>query len=146
MKRPQAEIDRAPLTDCSIDLLISNGFLNLCPDKPRVLGEVFRFFEPGGRFQMADILLEPTSRRRRWRARDPGPTEWPQPCGSGHSRSARPGGVRGGQGAPLDRVSHIDLYPGGAGVGGQVPGRLFQSAAERHQGLECPRRRANRVE
>ena len=38
--------------------MISNDVLNLCPDKPRVLGEVYRFLEPGGRFQMADILLE----------------------------------------------------------------------------------------
>jgi arsenite methyltransferase len=59
MKRPQAEIDRAPLTDCSIDLLISKGVLNLCPDKLVVSGEVYRFLEPGGRFQMADMPLEP---------------------------------------------------------------------------------------
>jgi ubiquinone/menaquinone biosynthesis C-methylase UbiE len=36
------EIESLPLPDASVDLVISNGVLNLCPDKPRVLGEVFR--------------------------------------------------------------------------------------------------------
>jgi arsenite methyltransferase len=55
----RAEIERAPLRDGSVDLVISNDILELCPDKPRVLGEVYRFLEPGGWFQMAGILLEP---------------------------------------------------------------------------------------
>ena len=52
-------IESIPLPDSSVDLAISNGVLNLCPDKPRVLGEVFRVLKAGGRLQMADILLEP---------------------------------------------------------------------------------------
>jgi arsenite methyltransferase len=55
----RAEIERVPLRDGSVDLVISNGVLNPYPGKPRVLGEVYRFLEPGGRFQMADILREP---------------------------------------------------------------------------------------
>jgi SAM-dependent methyltransferase len=53
------EIESLPLPEESVDLVISNGVFNLCPDKPRVLGEVLRVLKPGGRLQMADILLEP---------------------------------------------------------------------------------------
>jgi SAM-dependent methyltransferase len=53
------EIETLPLADSSVGLVISNGVFNLCPDKPRVLSEVYRVLRPGGRLQMADILLEP---------------------------------------------------------------------------------------
>jgi arsenite methyltransferase len=53
------EIESLPLPDASVDLVISNGVLNLCPDKLRVLDEIFRVLKSGGRLQMADILLQP---------------------------------------------------------------------------------------
>jgi SAM-dependent methyltransferase len=47
-----------PVEDGWADVLISNGVLNLTPDKPRVLAEMSRALKPGGRLQIADILVE----------------------------------------------------------------------------------------
>lgn len=47
-----------PVFDGWADLVISNGVLNLMPDKHAALGEMARVLKPGGRLQIADILVE----------------------------------------------------------------------------------------
>jgi ubiquinone/menaquinone biosynthesis C-methylase UbiE len=43
--------------DSSIDVVISNGVLNLVPDKKRAINEIARVLKPGGRVQIADIVI-----------------------------------------------------------------------------------------
>lgn len=44
-----------PVADGWADVVISNGVINLCPDKKKVLSEIFRALRPGGRLKFADI-------------------------------------------------------------------------------------------
>ncbi len=46
-----------PVEDERVDVLLSNGVFNLVPDKARALAEMFRVVAPGGRLQIADIVL-----------------------------------------------------------------------------------------
>ncbi|EKD35521.1 MAG: hypothetical protein ACD_75C01875G0002 [uncultured bacterium] len=49
-----------PFQDNSFDGVISNGVINLSPEKPRLFAEIYRVLKPGGRLQFADIILERT--------------------------------------------------------------------------------------
>jgi len=46
-----------PVDDASIDVVISNGVINLCPDKLAVMQEIYRVLKTGGRIQLADIVV-----------------------------------------------------------------------------------------
>jgi arsenite methyltransferase len=54
----RGEMEAIPLPDESVDVVISNGVLNLSPRKARALAEVHRVLRPGGRLCVADLTVE----------------------------------------------------------------------------------------
>ena len=52
------EMEQIPLSDASVDVVISNGVLNLSARKSRALAEIYRVLRPGGRLSMADLTVE----------------------------------------------------------------------------------------
>jgi arsenite methyltransferase len=50
-------VETLPLDDASVDVVISNGVIDLIPDKEAVFGEIDRVLRPGGRVQLADVVI-----------------------------------------------------------------------------------------
>ena len=54
----EGEAEILPFDDSSFDVVISNGVIDLIPDKNAVFGEIYRVLVPGGRVQIADVTIQ----------------------------------------------------------------------------------------
>ena len=54
----QADALALPFDDASFDVVISNGVVDLIPDKDAVFSEITRVLRPGGRIQLADVTIQ----------------------------------------------------------------------------------------
>lgn len=54
----EGEAETLPFDNSSVDVVISNGVIDLIPDKDAVFGEIYRVLVPGGHIQIADVTIQ----------------------------------------------------------------------------------------
>jgi SAM-dependent methyltransferase len=101
--------EEIPLADSSVDVVTSNGVLNLVPDKPRAFREIARVLKPGGRVQISDIsLARPVSDHAR-----ADPKLWAE-CVVGAVLEDDYIGMLASAGLSMELLSRFDYFAGSA--------------------------------
>jgi arsenite methyltransferase len=102
----EGDTEAIPLPDASVDVVTSNGVLNLVPDKARAIAEIQRVLKPGGRLQIADIALSrPVAERFRQ-----DPELWAE-CVVGAVEEERYFAMLRAAGfEQIERIGHIDYF------------------------------------
>lgn len=105
----EGNAEAIPLPAASVDVVTSNGVLNLVPDKPRAFAEIARVLKPGGRLQIADIALDnPVSDKSR-----ADPKLWAE-CVVGAVVEAQYLAMLDAAGLSVDIIGRIDYFSGSA--------------------------------
>jgi SAM-dependent methyltransferase len=101
--------EEIPLPDACVDVVTSNGVLNLVPDKPRAFAEIVRVLKPGGRVQISDIALaKPVSEKSR-----SDPKLWAE-CVVGAVLEDDYLGMLRAAGLSIELLSRLDYFSGSA--------------------------------
>jgi arsenite methyltransferase len=105
----EGNAEQIPLPDASIDVVTSNGVLNLVPDKRAAFGEIARVLKPGGRLQISDIALRvPVSEQSR-----ADPQLWAE-CVVGAITEDDYVALLCGAGLSVEVISDLDYFAGSA--------------------------------
>lgn len=99
-----------PLPDASVDVVTSNGVLNLVPEKEEAVREIFRVLRPGGRVQIADIVVssEPSPACRSQ------PQLWAECIVGATTEDEYLGYFRSAGFAEIETLAHLDYFSGSA--------------------------------